>query len=77
MKPVGLKLYGTHQLLVYADDVNLLWDNLDAIKKNTDALIDASKEAGLEVRLKTGKTKYISRCLVTRMQDKRITYSDS
>jgi hypothetical protein len=32
---VGLKLSGTHQLFVYADDVNLLGDNIDAIKKNT------------------------------------------
>jgi hypothetical protein len=41
---VGLKLNGTHQLLAYADDVNLLGDNKDTIKKNTDTLIDASKE---------------------------------
>jgi hypothetical protein len=39
---VGRKLNGTHQLLVYADDVNLLGDNDDIIKKNTQALIDAS-----------------------------------
>jgi hypothetical protein len=36
---VGLKFNGTHQLLTYADDVNLLGDNIDAIKKNTDILI--------------------------------------
>jgi hypothetical protein len=41
---VGLKLNRTHQLLAYADDVNLLGDNIDAINKNTQTLIDASKE---------------------------------
>jgi hypothetical protein len=35
--------------LVYADDVTLLGDNIDTIKKNTQTLIDASKEVGLEV----------------------------
>jgi hypothetical protein len=46
---VGLKLNGTHQLLGYADDVNLLGDNTDTIKKNTDTLKDASKEVDLQV----------------------------
>jgi hypothetical protein len=40
----GLKLNGTHQLLAYADDVDLLGDNIDTINKNTQTLIDASKE---------------------------------
>jgi hypothetical protein len=46
---VGLKLCWTHQLLAYADDVNLLGDNVDTIKKNTETLFYASKEAGLEL----------------------------
>jgi sorting nexin-29 len=53
----GLKLNGTHQLLVYADDVNLLGHNIDIIKKNTQTLIDASKEVGLEANAE--KTKYV------------------
>jgi sorting nexin-29 len=53
----GLKLYGTHQLLVYADDVNILGGSVHAIKKNTEALVVASKGIGLEV--KAEKTKYM------------------
>jgi hypothetical protein len=33
--PVELKLKGTNQLLAYTDGVNLLGDNVDAIKRNT------------------------------------------
>jgi hypothetical protein len=45
----GLKLNGTHQLVVYADDVNILGGSVHAIKKDTEALVVASKEIGLEV----------------------------
>jgi hypothetical protein len=54
---VRLKLNGTHQLLAYADDVNLLGDNMDTIKKNTETLIHASKGVGLEINVE--KTKYM------------------
>jgi hypothetical protein len=53
----GLKLNGTHQLLAYADDFNILGENTDTIQKNTDALLDAGKEVSLE--LNSGKTKYM------------------
>jgi hypothetical protein len=56
---VGLKLNGTHQLLAYAHDVNLLGDNADNIKKNTETLIDSSMEVGLEINVE----KYTIFCL--------------
>jgi hypothetical protein len=43
---VELKLNGTHQIQVYADDVKLLGDNIDTINRNIETLIDASKEVG-------------------------------
>jgi hypothetical protein len=48
-KQVGLKLNGKHQPFVCAGDVNQLGDNVDSIKRNTQTLIDAGKEVGLEV----------------------------
>jgi hypothetical protein len=36
------------ELLAYADDVNLLGDSTDIVKKHTDTLINASKEVGIE-----------------------------
>jgi hypothetical protein len=54
---VGLKLNGTNQRLAYADDVNLLGDNIDTINENTATLIDASKEVDQEVNVE--KTKYM------------------
>jgi hypothetical protein len=55
---VELKLNATHQLLVYAGYVKILGHNIDTIKKNTQTLIDASKEVGLEVNAE--KTKYVA-----------------
>jgi len=53
----GLKLNGTHNLFVYIDDVNIWSGSVHTMKKNSDALVVASKETGLEVN--TDKTKYM------------------
>ena len=52
----GLKLNGTHQLLAYADEVNILGGSIHTLKENAEALVAATKETGLEVS--TDKTKY-------------------
>jgi hypothetical protein len=53
---VGPKFSGTHQLLVYAGDMNLFGDNIDNMNKSRETLINASKEAGLETNVE--KTEY-------------------
>jgi hypothetical protein len=57
---VGLKLYGTHRVLAYADEVNLLGANIYTIKKNTETLTDASKEFGLEINVEIAKYMLLS-----------------
>jgi hypothetical protein len=44
-----LILNGTNQLQVYADDINVQGSSVHTIKKNTEALVVASKEIGLRV----------------------------
>ena len=61
-----MKLNGKHQLLVDADDVNILGGSVHTMKKNTEALVVASKEIGLEVN--ADKTNYMVMSQI-RMQD--------
>ena len=59
----GLKLNGTHQLLAYADDVNILGGSIHTLKENAEALVAATREIGLEVCGSTWS------CLEIRLQD--------
>jgi Reverse transcriptase (RNA-dependent DNA polymerase). len=54
---LGLDVNGTHQVLAYADDVNLIGDDTRTIERNADVLLNACKNICLTMN--TGKTKYI------------------
>ena len=60
----GLKLEGTHQLLLYADDVYKLGGIVHTIEENAEPLEVASKQIGLEVN--TDESKYV---VITRDQN--------
>jgi choline kinase len=64
-----LKLNGTHRLLVYIDDVNILDRSIKTIRKNTNALVVASKETELLANADKLST---WPCLEMRMRDKII-----
>ena len=51
LNQVGLKINGTHQFLVFADDVNILGGSALAIQKNREVLVVASEEIRLEVNV--------------------------
>ena len=57
----GLKLSGAHQLLAYADDVNILGGSVHTVKKNVEALVAATKEIGLEVNAHKSKNMIVFR----------------
>jgi hypothetical protein len=46
--------------VVCVDDVNLLGDNMDTIKKNTETLTDAGKEVCLEINVEKTKCMLLS-----------------
>jgi hypothetical protein len=51
-----LELNGTHQLLIYAVEVNLLGDSVNTIRENSETLLEARRDIGLEINAE--KTKY-------------------
>ena len=57
----GWKLNGTHQLLAYADDVNILGGSIHSLKENAESLVAATKEIGLEVSADKSKYMVVSR----------------
>jgi len=57
----GLKLNGTHQLLVYASDVNILGGSILATKKNRQDSVDPRKETGVEGNGDENKYRVMSR----------------
>ena len=47
-----MKLNGTHQLLAYADDVNILGGGIHTLNEKAGALVAATREIGVEVLIK-------------------------
>jgi hypothetical protein len=62
----GLKLNKKHRLSAYADNINSVAENMHTIKTNTEVLLHASKEDGLEMN--PDKTEYM---LMSRYQKAR------
>jgi aminoglycoside phosphotransferase family enzyme len=70
IKQEGLKLNGTHQGLVYVDDVNILGRNIRTTNEYTGALGSDNKEIGLEGN--ADKTKYM---VMSRFQNARRSHN--
>jgi hypothetical protein len=61
-----LELNGTHKLLVYADDINLLGYSLNSVKQNTRSLLEAVRNLSLEINAE--KTNYM---IISRLPNSR------
>jgi len=57
----GLKLNGKHQILIYGNEVNIIYGSIYTIKGKTEALLVASKQIGLEVNADKTKCIVLSR----------------
>jgi hypothetical protein len=57
----GLKLNGTHQLLVYANDVNILGGSVYTVQENAEAFVVPGREIGLKVNADKTKCMGMSR----------------
>jgi hypothetical protein len=55
-----LKLNGTHQLLVYTDDANILGGNISTLNKTLRALVVSREEFCLEINAE--KSMYMVMC---------------
>jgi hypothetical protein len=56
----SVELSGTHQLLVYADDIKMLGYSVNIIKENTETLLGASRDIVLEINAEKTKYDYVS-----------------
>jgi Reverse transcriptase (RNA-dependent DNA polymerase). len=54
---LGLDMNDTNQILDYADDVNLIGDDIRTIERNAEVLLNACQD--IELAVNTGKTKYM------------------
>jgi len=53
---VSLEVNGTHKLLVYAEDVNLLGNNINTMTEKTETLLGTRRHVGLDIKME--KTKF-------------------
>ena len=65
---LGLDVNCTRQILAYADDVNLIDDDIRTIERNGDMLLNACKNIGLTVN--TGGNKYMEMEILVIIQSK-------
>jgi hypothetical protein len=54
-----LKLNATHQLLVFAGDVNLFRTNIYTLKENTETVIYSSKEVDVDINAEKSKYTFL------------------